>query len=88
MLKLFILCNLFTRLSPIDISPGNYEIRRPEVKDHLLHLLEFNSKVKLRKHKRIFDSPLQIFYQDGVRMNAVGQKKISLPSHYICIYIS
>ena len=73
--KVVYICNLFTRLSPRDISPDNYEIRRSEVNNHLLHLLECNSQVKLWKHKRIFDSPLQIFDQDGVHMNAVGQKK-------------
>ena len=62
-------------LCPTNISAGDYEIRRSRANDHLHRLLQHNSKVKLWKHKRIFESPLQIFDSDGTHMNAVGQKK-------------
>ena len=74
--KIVYICEIFTRDSPRDISPAEYEIRRTDTNSSLHSHLQHNSRIKLWRHKRIFESPLHIFNQDGIHMNSVGQKKL------------
>ena len=49
-------------------------------------LLEDSDPIKLWKHRRIFESPNNIFDEDGCHLNEIGMKKL-YKSIRLVIYI-
>ena len=73
--KVVYVCEVFARPHPKNVSPATYESRRSAVNQYLGTLLESAGRIKLWKHKRIFNSPNNIFVSDGTHLNAVGMQK-------------
>ena len=74
-IKIVYICQIFTRQRPRYIRPDHYEVLRQGVNDHLELLLHGDPHIKYWAHKRIFQSPLQLFLEDGVHLNVAGTKK-------------
>ena len=73
--KVVYVCEVFTRPHPRNVSPATYESRRSAVNQYSGTLLESARRLKFWKHKRIFNSPNNIFVYDGTHFNTVGIKK-------------
>ena len=73
--KIVYICQLFTRPQPRNVSPAVYEQRRSKVNEYLEVLLEDLDSIKFWKHRRIFESPHNVFDEDGCHLNEIGMKK-------------
>ena len=73
--KVVYVCELFARSKPRGVDPEVYESRRLAVNNYLGTLLEESGHVKFWRHRRIFNSPQNIFISDGTHLNDVGTKK-------------
>ena len=69
------ICELFTRKRARFVSPENYEARRIATNTYLATLLEDSDSIKIWRHRRIFNSPNNIFDGDGTHLNCLGTKK-------------
>ena len=68
------ICHLFARPKPRCVTPEMYEDRRSLVNSYLETLLDTECK-KIWKHKRVSESPHEMFINDGCHLNVVGMKK-------------
>ena len=75
LVKVVYVCELFTRPRPRYVSPETYESRRSATNMYLETFLENTSHVKLWRHRRIFNSPNNLFIGDGTHLNNLGTKK-------------
>ena len=74
-LELIVVCELFLRYAPRNITPYQYEQKRNIVNQMLSIMLEDSRDVKFWKHLRLINSPLNINGHDGVHLSALGTKK-------------
>lgn len=72
-----VVCELFIRIRPRNISPQMYEERRKIINNMLPVLLGDinNKKIMFWRHLRLINSPLHVLGSDGVHLSAVGHKK-------------
>ena len=68
------ICEIFKRPSPKHCSAGIYEQNRSRCTSYLETLLE-ECYAKLWRHRRIFNSPNNLFISDGIHLNPRGTKK-------------
>lgn len=70
------ICQIFTRPRPRYITAERYSAIRNETNNKIEAAVEDYHRIKYWTHKRIFNSPIQLFCQDGVHLNAMGTKKL------------
>ena len=68
------ICEIFTRPCPKKCSAESYEFNRQRCTNYLETLLE-DCTAKLWRHRRILNSPNNLFINDGIHLNARGTKK-------------
>lgn len=69
------ICEIFIRPSPRGISVAEYERKRLATMNYLATLLDNNAELRIWKHRRIFNSPNNMFLADGTHLNPTGLKK-------------
>lgn len=72
-----VVCELFIRLRPRNISTQMYKERRKIINNMLPVLLGYinNKKIMFWRHLRLINSPLHVLGSDGVHLSAVSHKK-------------
>lgn len=68
-------CEIFKRQKPRNISATEYEAKRQTVNRMLLNILEESRSQHYWRHLRLMCSPLPIFGHDGVHLSHLGQHK-------------
>ena len=68
-------CEIFTRPQPRHCSLEQYGINRQRALLYLETLLDDDTYTKLWKHRRIFNSPLNLFKRDVIHLNVCGTRK-------------
>ncbi|KAH3834531.1 hypothetical protein DPMN_107860 [Dreissena polymorpha] len=71
--KQVILCELFTREKPRNVSVEEYEAKRRHTNSILKTLLESHPSITFWSHIRIFGAQTRIFAADGVHLTQFGQ---------------
>lgn len=60
-------------------SPGTshvlYEKRRKDTMKFLTAMVEHDNRIRIWRHRRIFGSEQEMFVEDGVHVNMLGQKR-------------
>ena len=69
------ICKIFTRPQPRHCSVEQYEINRANALHSLSTMIADNPGVKIWKHRKIFNSPNNLFKRDGIHLNDCGTKK-------------
>ena len=70
------ICQIFTRPRPRYVTPERYSAIRDITNFKIKAAVEDNDRIRYWAHKRIFNSPIQLFCPDGVHLNAEGTKKL------------
>ncbi|KAH3891344.1 hypothetical protein DPMN_015438 [Dreissena polymorpha] len=73
--KQVILCELFTRAKPRNVSVEEYEAKRRHINSILKTLLESHASITFWSQRRIFGAQTQIFAADGVHLTQFGQHR-------------
>lgn len=73
--KTVFICQLFSRPHPRGVTAVEFENRRTQANYYLQTLLEQSERVVYWKHKRVFQSPHNLFLVDGCHLNVIGMKK-------------
>ena len=73
--KVMYICSVFTRPKPRGIGPAEYETFRGLVNTLLEQYTQEHYNVTFWKHKRMFNSPLSLFINDGTHLSSTGSKK-------------
>lgn len=71
--KKVVICELFTRLRPRNVSVEEYEAKRRHANSILKTLLESHPSITFWSHRRLFGAQTQIFAADGVHLTQFGQ---------------
>ena len=69
------ICEIFARKKPKNISPDHYEKRRLDHIRYLTTMVEHESRIRIWRHRRIFESAQEMFLEDGIHVNSLGQKR-------------
>lgn len=71
-----ILCELFTRSNPRNLSPEQYETKRRQANTILRTLLDSHQHIRFWSHRRIFGAQTEIFSNDGIHLSPFGQRHL------------
>lgn len=72
----FYVCSIFTRPKPRYISAEDYERFRTQANTLIEEYAKTNDIIVFWPHKRIFQSPHNLFLEDGTHLNETGTKKL------------
>ena len=70
-----IICEIFTRKSPTNVSPQVYEERRTDTMKYLGTMVEHEPRIRVWKHRRIFYSQQEMFDSGGIHLSSLGQER-------------
>lgn len=74
-IKNIVVCELFIRTKPRQVSVELYEFKRGIVNQMLKDMLEDHPNLTFWRHLRLMQSPLAILSGDGVHLSVIGTKK-------------
>ncbi|XP_062613677.1 uncharacterized protein LOC134275411 [Saccostrea cucullata] len=74
-IKNIVVCELFIRAKPRQVSVEMYESKRRIVNQMLKDMLEDYPNLTFWRHLRLMQSPLAILCGDGVHLSVIGTKK-------------